>query len=202
MSSSDPFPLFPEHSAPVAGDEELVARVRAGDVDAFASVVNRHVAELVGFAQTHLNSRESAEDLVQDVLLNLWTLRERWTVQHSIRAYLFGAIRKRIITYRLNARREDRRLELRPAEEHPSAAEQLFPGGADDALDEAELEAAYQRAVATLPDRCRQVFLLQRQQQLTYAEVATALGISVKTVEIHMGKALTVLRKTLADWLR
>ncbi len=57
------------------------------------------------------------------------------------------------------------------------------------------------RAVADLPERCREVFRLSREQGLRYAEIATALGISVKTVEAQMGKALRLLRDRLAPWL-
>jgi RNA polymerase sigma-70 factor (ECF subfamily) len=57
------------------------------------------------------------------------------------------------------------------------------------------------QALADLPDRCREVFQLSRDRGLKYAEIATALGISIKTVEAQMGKALRVLRERLAPWL-
>jgi RNA polymerase sigma-70 factor (ECF subfamily) len=58
-----------------------------------------------------------------------------------------------------------------------------------------------QRALADLPDRCREVFRLSREQGLRYAEIAEALGISIKTVEAQIGKALRLLRARLAPWL-
>jgi RNA polymerase sigma-70 factor (ECF subfamily) len=71
----------------------------------------------------------------------------------------------------------------------------------DTATREAEIEIALQAAVAELPDRCRQVFELSRVEGLKYAEIATRLGISVKTVEVQMGKALRVLRERLRPWM-
>ena len=68
-------------------------------------------------------------------------------------------------------------------------------------LAEEEIEAAVRAAVASLPERCREVFELSRGQGLKYAEIAGAMGISVKTVEAQMGKALRTLRERLAAWL-
>ena len=72
---------------------------------------------------------------------------------------------------------------------------------ADDEVNAAELSAAVNRAVRSLPTRCREVFTLNREHNLSYREIAETLEISVKTVEVHMGRALTVLRRQLHDWL-
>jgi RNA polymerase sigma-70 factor (ECF subfamily) len=66
---------------------------------------------------------------------------------------------------------------------------------------EDEIDTALKKAVAELPDRCREVFELSRRDGLKYAEIASVLGISVKTVEAQMGKALRTLRVKLAPWL-
>jgi RNA polymerase sigma-70 factor (ECF subfamily) len=66
---------------------------------------------------------------------------------------------------------------------------------------EEEMDAALRRAVADLPERCREVFELSRVHGLRYAEIAQTLGVSVKTVEAQMGKALRQLRDRLAPWL-
>lgn len=71
----------------------------------------------------------------------------------------------------------------------------------DAAAREGEIEVALQAAIAELPDRCRQIFELSRGDGLKYAEIASRLGISVKTVEVQMGKALRILRERLKPWL-
>jgi RNA polymerase sigma-70 factor (ECF subfamily) len=75
------------------------------------------------------------------------------------------------------------------------------PEPADSEAREGELNIAIQKAIAGLPDRCREVFELSRIRGLKYTEIATELGISVKTVEAQMGKALRVMREKLAPWL-
>ncbi len=68
-------------------------------------------------------------------------------------------------------------------------------------LVEEEIDIALRAAVSDLPDRCREILELSRVHGLRYAEIASALGISVKTVEAQMGKALRILRERLAPWL-
>jgi RNA polymerase sigma-70 factor (ECF subfamily) len=67
---------------------------------------------------------------------------------------------------------------------------------------EDEMKVAVQRAVAALPERCREIFELSRTHGLKYAEIAVVLGISIKTVEAQMGKALRFLREELSPWIR
>jgi RNA polymerase sigma-70 factor (family 1) len=190
--------LFLEHR----GEEDgLIRRVREHDAAAFEIIVRRYTSGLVGFAYLHTHSRETAEDIVQDVFLNIWANRSDWTLTHSLKTYLFQSVRKRVINHRRDIRTAERHLgEL--AEGLALSASDYFPGQTGAALDEADLDRALGQAVAELPERCRQVFTLNRAQHLSYREIAAVLGISVKTVEIHMTRALAALRVRLADWKR
>lgn len=181
-------------SRPATPDLDLVALIARGDRGAFETVFREHYAALVRFADAMLRSRESGEDIVQEVLLNLWRQRETLRVDDSLRAYLYRAVRNRA----LNSVRNDRvRREAVPhlVREAPQAA----PGDAD--LLEGELEVAARAAIAELPPRCREIFELSRFQGLRYSEIAETLGISVKTVETQMGRALKALRERLAPFL-
>jgi RNA polymerase sigma-70 factor (ECF subfamily) len=174
-------------------DPELLERLRAGDQTAFDSLFRTHYVKLVRVAEAMLRDRASAEETVQDVMLELWRRRESLTVETSIRAYLFRATRNRA----LNRIRHER---VQRASE-PELARQGFAQPADANLVEEEIDVALRRALDDLPARCREVFELSRMHGLKYAEIAHALDISVKTVEAQMGKALRIMRERLSPWL-
>jgi RNA polymerase sigma-70 factor (ECF subfamily) len=149
---------------------------------------------MVGVAQGLLRERAVAEEVVQDVMLELWRRREQLDVGESPRAYLLRATRNRALNHLRHLRVEQR------GAAYAAGPTEAPPQGVS-AVVEDELAAALGAAVAELPARCREVFELSRVQGLAYAEIARALDISVKTVENQMGKALRVLRVRLAAWL-
>jgi RNA polymerase sigma-70 factor (ECF subfamily) len=175
-------------------ERELLVRLRAGEEAAYDAIFRQWYAPLVATTTALLRDGGPAEEVVQDVMLELWRRRESITFETSIRAYLFQATRNRALNY---LRRQ--RVEARG--EGTIAASMPTPEPADSEAREAELNIAIQSAIASLPDRCREVFELSRIQGLKYAEIATELGISVKTVEAQMGKALRVMREQLAPWI-
>jgi RNA polymerase sigma-70 factor (ECF subfamily) len=175
-------------------ERELLDGLRRGDDAAYDAIFRQWYAPLVAMTSALLRDQGPAEELVQDVLLELWRRREGITFETSIRAYLFQAARNRGLNY-LRRQRVEARGESTIAAAMPS------PEASDRAAREAELNVAIQSAIAGLPDRCREVFELSRVQGLKYSEIALELGISVKTVEAQMGKALRVMREKLAPWL-
>ncbi len=175
-------------------DRALLARLRGGDGEAFDAIFRAYYAPLVGLAEGVLRNRAVAEEVAQDVMLELWRRRETLPVEESLRAYLFRATRNRALNHLRHSRVERR------GEPHV-ATETSHRPTAPAALVEEEIDAALRTAVDDLPERCREVFELSRVHGLRYAEIASALGISVKTVEAQMGKALRILRERLAPWL-
>jgi len=181
-------------STPAVDDRELLARLRAGETSAFDAIFRANYPLLVRVAEAMLRERATAEEIAQDVMLELWRRRESLDVTESVRGYLLQATRNRT----LNALRH-RAIE-RKSEPHVIEGVTRLPS-TDAAAREGEIEAALHEAVAALPDRCRQIFELSRVDGLKYAEIAARLGISVKTVEVQMGKALRILRERLKVWL-
>ena len=175
-------------------DRKLLARLRQGDQEAFDALFRRYYPSLVGLVEGMLRRRSVAEELVQDVMLELWRRREALFVEESLRAYLFQAARNRALNH---VRRE--RVEQR-GEPYARGASAVAPAGLA-VLVEQELGAAIRRAVDALPAPHREVFELSRTGGLRYAEIARVLGVSVKTVEARMGRALRSLREQLAPWL-
>ncbi len=175
-------------------DRQLLDGLRRGDHDAFDAIFRTHYPALVGLAESLLRGRGLAEEVVQEVMLELWRRRESLHVEESLRAYLFRATRNRA----LNQLRHER---VRVAAAPRLQVDTSSSAEAEPNLVQQEIDAALAQAMNTLPPRCREVFELSRVHGLRYAEIADTLGVSVKTVEAQMGKALRILRGEMARWL-
>lgn len=180
-------------------DRALVSRIRAGDEGAFEQLYARFASSLLGFAYSQLRRRETAEEIVQELFLAVWRHRANWELTRSLKSYLFGALRHHIVSYRRTLRARDEQLQSSESADEDLAA---LPSAltADDLARESELIEAINRAVAGLSPRCRETFLLVRQQHLSYAEAAEVLGISTKAVEMNMVRSFAALRRQLAPW--
>lgn len=162
------------------------------DRHTFENIFREHHARCLAFAVHYTGSLHEAEEVVQQVFLRLWEKRDSVDITGVVRSYLFAAVRNTAIS---NWRKETVRVER-----------EYVAGGfrEDDAPGQMpawELERLYQQALEQLPERCREVFVLSRQQQLKYNEIATVMNISVKTVENQMGKALKIMHKELKEYL-
>jgi RNA polymerase sigma-70 factor (ECF subfamily) len=182
---------LPASNAPRATDEELAAAITAGSTRAFEALFRAHYPGMCAFAARMVLQRDVAEDLVQEVFLYVWRNRETWQIHSSVKQYLYAALRHGALRY---LRHE------RVVRTHMPETVILFerpPRLSDADLESAETIALVQAAIAKLPERCRLVYTLHREQGMTYAEVAAVMGISVKTVDVQMGRALKALRRLL-----
>lgn len=177
-----------------AADRELQQRLRAGDEGAFDSLFRTHYAHLVRMAESIVRESSLAEEIAQEVMLELWRRRESLEVEQSFRAYLIRSTRNRALNYVRHQQVVAREAAIASLDS-PSS-----PSGEDEMLG-AELEGAIREAIDGLPEKAREVFRLSREQNLKYAEIAAVLEVSVKTVEKRMGQALAELRLRLAAWL-
>ncbi len=170
----------------------LATRLRAGDRDAFEEVFRRHYGRLADYAAGLVGSRDAAEDVVQEVFVTLWIQRDRVSAPENLIGYLYRSVRNRGLNF-LRHQRLVTEFRTRHGAEEPS---ETVP--ADRETEDSEIAAAVRQAVAALPRRSREVFQLSRDRGLTYPEIASTLGISVKTVETLMGRALKAVRTRLA----
>jgi len=145
-------------------------------------------------AESVVRERALAEEIAQEVMLELWRRRESLKVEQTFRAYLIRSTRNRALNHIRHQRIVEREA-ASAAVDHPSS-----PSAEEEILG-VELERAVRDAIDGLPDNCREVFRLSREHGLRYVEIASALEISVKTVEKRMGQALAELRERLAPWL-
>ena len=194
-------PRFVRHSpglAPSATD--LARRIRDGDQGALEALFREHYAALCRFANRYLHDRAAAEDLVQDVFASIWTGRLRVDVRGSPRSYLFAAVRNRALNLRKHqlVERDWERDEALPDVRELHRA----PARPDDLLDDAERRNRLRAALEALPERCRLVMQLRWEEQLSHAEIAEVMGITVKGVERQLARGLRALRDRARGDLR
>jgi RNA polymerase sigma-70 factor (family 1) len=176
-------------------DATLLSLWRNGDERAFEMIYSRHFIRLLNLAYKKTGHMEASQELVQDVFLSLHrqlpTLQEHTVLEN----YLFIATRNRIFNYHrqllLQLKKEAMLRNQLPVES----------GDSQETLELKELETRLRAKIQELPQQCRTVFLLSRDEQLSNKEVAERLQISVNTVEQHMRKALRILRASFNDEL-
>ncbi|MEM9672172.1 MAG: RNA polymerase sigma-70 factor [Cyclobacteriaceae bacterium] len=139
-----------------------------------------------------VHSTAIAEDIVQDVFLKVWRSRDHLDQQQSIKSYLYRAAINTSLNY-LEKTKPSASLE-------DNVENSWGANSTDEAIAYQETEQRIQAAIETLPPKCKIVFNLSRFEDQSYAEIAYTLGISVKAVEKHMGKALKILREHLKDY--
>lgn len=167
-----------------------------GDEHAYELFFHQSFLRLCQFANKFLNNPEEAKEVVQETFISLWEKRDIIDPEESLLSYLFKIIQNKCVNKLRHKQVEDRYAEVFRLVyiEHGdiSPAESLF------AL---ELDESINRIVAGLPPQCRKVFELSRYDGLRYSEIATAMNISVKTVEAHISKALKILRDELRTYM-
>ncbi len=189
-------------------DSELAERLRTGDRTAFEGLFRAYYHQLVAVATRMLASPDVAEEIVQEAFLGLWRHRERPDFSpKSISGYLFSAVRKNAITV-VRRRQTEKQWEDRVARAAELSVADVqhviglrLSDDADVHVRVNDLMAAATTAIEELPPRCRQAFLMRRQQGMSYQEIAEAMGIAPKTVEVQIGLALRTLRARLTQFL-
>ncbi len=170
-------------------------KIRTGDIRAYEALFRKYYQALVNYGFGLLKDREEAEEMVQQVFVNVWNKREEIVIQSSVQAYLYRAVNNLCMN-------RIRHLKVRDAHrnEVEYTASRSYEHSAQ-VLISKELTKKIQESVSRLPEKCREIFEMSRFEGLSYAEIADALGVSVKAVEKHMSKALKTLRHELAEYL-
>lgn len=164
------------------------------DRQGYENLFHEHYRELCLFAIRYVKDFEIAREMVQDSFLVLWEKREIVDDGRSVSSYLSTTVRNRCLNYlRDNKKFNAGLLQIEDLSEF-SYAQPLK-------LEVAELSARIRSAVGELPEKCREVFELSRNEHLKYQEIAEKLNISVKTVEAQMSKALQHMRDRLKDYI-
>lgn len=165
------------------------------DKAAFEELFRSYFTPLCSFAQKFVYDVDEAKDIVHNVFINLWNKRDDIDMQTSLKSYLFQGVQNRSLNYIRDHKK------LVQFDTPQSEAELNLYLESRDHLETSEAESRINHALDDLPEKCREIFLMNRFDGLKYREIAEKLNISIKTVETQMSRALKSLREKLADMI-
>ncbi len=159
----------------------------------FEQLFRKHQPVLVAFARGFTRSTEDAREVVQEVFISVWQNVDNLRPDDNLRSYLFTATRNKALNFLAKKKIESVDVE-------PVVVENRHFGHQEGDSDVGELQSIIYEEVQRLPEKCRQVFNLSRNEGLSYKEIAERLDISAKTVENQIGIALSRLKKVVDDY--
>lgn len=170
-------------------DELLVAALRMDSHEAFIRIFRLCYADLVVFCSRFIDSRAACEDIVQDVFVKIWEERHTLRIRSSLRSYLTALVQNRAIDQLRRDSVKDRYL--------ADARLHILAQSPEEHIFFSELDSALSIAIDRLPPPLRDTIVLRMSGRLTQPQIARQLGISTRTVEQRMAKALRLIRETL-----
>ncbi|MCX6303464.1 MAG: RNA polymerase sigma-70 factor [Bacteroidetes bacterium] len=173
----------------------MTTSIRQFDKSTLESLFRDHFIGLCTFASGYVKDEGAAKEIVQDAFVNLWEKRDVIDLSKPVKSYLSATVRNRCLNYlRDHKKFSHDLLALENLSNEP-----MF--GQHDKLVESDITSQIALAIEELPEKCREIFRLSRYKNMKYQQIAFHLGISVKTVETQMSKALQHMRIRLAEYL-
>ena len=183
-------------------DNEILKHIKNGNKTVFEILFKTYYDPLCKSIQVFVKHRYIAEEIVQDTFLKLWEEKDNLYIETSWRAFLFRCVHNNCINYLKSNQIQQIHSEAVQDEikYHAEIALRNFSETALDMMTSNELEAYLNSAIQNLPGQCREIFTLNRFEQLSYQEIAQKLNISINTVKTQMVRALDKLRAALKNF--
>lgn len=169
----------------------LVTELMLGSEKAFSALFNTYCNDVYAYSVSMLKNQALAEEIVQDVFLNIWLHRDRLNADLSFKSYVFTITRN--LTFNLISKVANGH----KLKEEVFYVSQKSYSPIEDIIDEADYDVLKQKAIEQLPPKRRMIFEMSRNEEMTYEEISQKLNISVSTVKGQMSKALADIRHFL-----
>ena len=173
----------------------LLGKLKNDDQSAFTIIFTKYYSDLVRFTYGFTRDSDASEEIVQEVFLKLWENRSTLDIHTSLKSYLLKNVQNRSIDCLRHTTITNKYAAV--VLDHPL----LSQNDTEDYILFSELEASFNQAMENIPALYAEVFRLSRIETLNYLEIASKLGVSVRTVEVRISKALSLLRAELKDYL-
>lgn len=174
----------------------LVQRIINKEKAAFEIVFNEYYKALCNYAFRFLDEYEEAEEIVQDVFVKFWEKCDTIAEDSSLKSYLYRSVHNTCLNHLKHLKvRDSYRQHIIEQMDHVEEIKYQ-------ADEDRNVQAEIYKAIDELPPQCQKIFKLSRFEGLKYQEIADHMGLSIKTIEVQMGKALRVLRESLKEFRR
>ena len=175
--------------------DDLFDKVRSGDLKAFELLFSIYFARLNDFAKNVVRDDFISQDIVQEVFVKVWEKRAE-IESLNLEAFLFRLVRNRCLDYIKHLKVVNNRMQqINISSKYEELYRIDFIGNEPYVLIEEELKTKIEKTIQSLPDRCREVFILSRMDGLKNKEIAEKLDINIKNVERHLSRAMQTFRK-------
>ncbi|RLD67693.1 MAG: RNA polymerase sigma-70 factor [Bacteroidetes bacterium] len=175
--------------------KSIVNRIKRGNILAFEKVFRELYSPLCGYANKMINDQDKAEEIVQEVFYIIWKNKERLTIRVSLKSYLYKSVQNSCLQIGQHQLVKDK---YRQFVINRDNDKQQSP---ETVLEVKEINKAIDQTLDALPERCKEIFYMNRFEGLKYREIAEKLSVSQKTVEANISKALKHLRKNLKQYV-
>ncbi len=180
----------------------ITRKLQEGDNDTYVFLFRKYYVPLCSYARRYVGRKDVAEEIVSDTFFNLWRTRSTLKIHSSVKSYLFHAVCNNSLYYLRKLKKEDL---LEDYFSGVSSENMGFVAAAEEVSSDSlilnDLSKAINQAVRMLPPQQQTVFKLKRYEGKKLSEIALIMGLSVKTVEMHLSKAMLSLRRSLKDYL-
>lgn len=169
-------------------DRHLIGLLREGDSLSFEILFQKYYVRFINFVKSLIKDQHTAEDIVQNVFMKVWVNRASLHPDQSIHNWMYVLTKHEVLNYIRNRKvvmQVERLLDLDPTEQPLT----------EDTVDYRELDQKIKEFIALMPEQRRKVFLLSRYRGMTNGQIASLMGLSVRTIDRHINLALTSLRK-------
>lgn len=169
---------------------EYLNKIKKGDETAFAYLVNTYSKDLFFYAQCFVRTKELAEEVVSDVFLDVWRNRFKIDEIHNLKVWLLTLTHNKSISYLRKEENNNTTISWNEIDDFQIMGDLQTP---DEAIISREEMTEINRVIRTLPPKCKMVFVLAKIERLPYKEIAEMLNISVKTINVHIARALELI---------
>lgn len=173
-------------------NSQLIDALKSGDPKAYSFLVDTYHHKLCVYAFSLIHDKDSAEDIVQNVFISTWRKRDQLKVDFSIKGFLYKSVYNEFIDHYRKLK------SVFPLEKkYMEALTDIVEEEDDHSLE--RIIKIIEKEIQKLPPKCKEVFLLSKENGLTNIEISEYKNISIKSVEAHITKAFSLLRKSIGN---